>query len=79
MSNPNLKAYHNQPAVCPDPVFIIGSPRSGTTVLAMALAQHPLFWASDESFILFDLFGMGKLDKAFQRWAGRPVSLTASW
>jgi hypothetical protein len=76
MSNPHLKAYHSQPAICPDPVFVIGAPRSGTTVLGMALAKHPCFWASDETFFLFDLFGMGRLEKTFERWSGRPSS---SW
>jgi Sulfotransferase family len=34
------------------PVFIIGSPRSGTTILARSLAEHSAFWASDESHFL---------------------------
>jgi hypothetical protein len=34
------------------PVFIIGSPRSGTTILARSLAQHSAFWTSEESHFL---------------------------
>ena len=59
-------------AVCTHPVFIIGSPRSGTTILAESLAQHSGFWTSEESEILFDLFGEGKLARAFERAMQRP-------
>jgi len=52
--------------VCPDPILIIGSPRSGTSILAWALARHSRLWTSAESEILFHLFGKGHLDKAFQ-------------
>src|SRR6185436_840077 len=65
-----------QPMVCQNPVFIIGAPRSGTTVLAVALSQHGQFWASDESFFMFGLFGNGRVDSEFQRWSARPSS---SW
>jgi hypothetical protein len=34
------------------PVFIIGSPRSGTTILARSLAEHSAFWTSEESHFL---------------------------
>src|SRR6266487_3057314 len=54
-----------------DPIFIIGSPRSGTTILAWSLAQHSQLWTSDESQILWDLFGDGRLNKNYQR-EGRP-------
>jgi Sulfotransferase family len=43
--------------ICPNPVFIIGSPRSGTTVLARSLAQHSELWTSGESYVLFHLYG----------------------
>jgi Sulfotransferase family len=53
--------------ICARPVFVIGAPRSGTTVLARSLAQHSEFWTSDESQILWDLFEGGRLDKNYQR------------
>jgi hypothetical protein len=52
--------------ICPDPVFVIGSPRSGTSVLAWSVVQHSSgFWASNESHILWTLFGRGHVERAF--------------
>lgn len=45
-----------------DPVFIIGSPRSGTTVLAWALAQHPQLWTGGEFHLFSRLFGDRRLE-----------------
>lgn len=53
--------------VCESPVFIIGAPRSGTTILARALARHSELWTSTESQILWDLFGDGQWEKNFER------------
>ena len=61
---------------CPDPVFIIGSPRSGTTALARALGEHGAFYVGDETFFLWELFGQGRLEEVFARWSTRPSS---SW
>lgn len=61
------------PELCASPIFIIGSPRSGTTALGWALAEHSQLWTSPESQILVDLFGGGQLDKNYQR-AERPGS-----
>jgi hypothetical protein len=52
--------------ICPNPVFIIGSPRSGTSILGWSLAHHSRFWTSNESHILFDLYGDGHVNRAFQ-------------
>ena len=57
---------------CPNPIFIIGSPRSGTSILAWASAQHSQLWTSVESDVLFDLFGNGRVDQAYQTARGRP-------
>lgn len=63
-------------AYCPDPVFVIGAPRSGTTALGKALGRHSRFYAGDETLFLVDLFGNGRAEAVFERWAGRPSS---SW
>jgi hypothetical protein len=55
------------PPICPNPLFVIGSPRSGTTVLATSLAKHSELWASDESDVLFFLFANGFVERSFDR------------
>jgi hypothetical protein len=61
-----------QPQLCPDPIFIIGSPRSGTSILAWSLAHHNQLWTSKEAHILYELFGEGYLEEALQRAKFRP-------
>jgi hypothetical protein len=51
--------------ICRKPLFIIGSPRSGTSVLAWALAQHSDFWTSGETDFLYHLFGHGGPEEAW--------------
>lgn len=63
-------------AYCPDPVFVIGAPRSGTTALGKALGRHSRFYAGDETLFLVDLFGGSRAEAVYERWAGRPSS---SW
>jgi hypothetical protein len=53
--------------ICTNPIFIIGSPRSGTTILGWSLAQHSHLWTSDESQILYDLFSEGRVDENYRR------------
>jgi hypothetical protein len=53
--------------LCPDPIFIIGSPRSGTTALARALGTHPALWTSHESYLIHSLFGNGVVDRTWRR------------
>lgn len=47
---------HIQIEVCPSPIFIVGSPRSGTSILAWSLAEHPDLWTSGEIQLLYGLF-----------------------
>jgi hypothetical protein len=53
--------------ICPSPIFIVGSPRSGTTALGHALHKHPELWASKESYFLYDCFGNGRAGGTWQR------------
>jgi hypothetical protein len=53
-------------------VFVIGCPRSGTSVLSWSLAAHPNFWTSAESDYLLDLFGSVDLHSAYKRAVSRP-------
>jgi len=55
-----------QTQICLNPVFIIGSPRSGTSILARSLAHHSQLWASKEPRILADLYGYGRLEEALK-------------
>lgn len=61
------KQCPNFRGICPDPVFIIGSPRSGTTALAHALGQHSQLWMSAESDFLFYLFANQHAQRAYQQ------------
>jgi hypothetical protein len=54
------------------PVFIIGCPRSGTSALSWALAQHPAMWVSAESDFIQLLFGYGHMQRAYRVAHGRP-------
>lgn len=60
--------------ICENPVFIIGSPRSGSTILAWSLAQHDDLWTSGESHFLWRLFGASNhLEKVYEcvgSWPG---------
>ena len=58
--------------ICDHPIFLIGAPRSGTSVVAWALAQHPQIWASDESDFLHHLFGNGRLTDVYAKASARP-------
>src|SRR5918996_2678103 len=53
--------------ICPNPVFVIGSPRSGTTAVAFSLAEHSELWASGEAHVFSHLFASGLVERAFDR------------
>lgn len=59
-------------SLCEHPIFIIGSPRSGTTVLARSLAEHSDLWTSEESEFLFDLFPGDRLKRCYEKIYNRP-------
>lgn len=54
------------------PIFIIGCPRSGTSALSWALAQHPSMWVSAESDFIQLLFGYGHMQRAYRIASERP-------
>lgn len=56
----------------PAPVFVLGCPRSGTSVLSWAIAQHAEYWTSAESDFIIFLFGQNKLHEAFKKAVARP-------
>ena len=60
------------PRICPDPVFIIGSPRSGTSIVAWSLAQHSALCTESESEIYYHLLKDGHLRRAFETSIARP-------
>src|SRR5205085_3297536 len=60
-------------AVCRNPIFVIGSPRSGTTILAWSLAEHTHLWTSEETVILEHLYGRGRVDRAFRDTTEPPL------
>jgi hypothetical protein len=61
--------------ICPDPVIVVGSPRSGTTALAESLAQHSQLTTGPESDLLCAMFGQGRLDQIFEVATGQPHQL----
>lgn len=64
----------NLPEVCESPVFIIGSPRSGTSILAWALAQNPAFATSYESDVLYELADQQRLEAVYRKATSRSDS-----
>jgi hypothetical protein len=72
----DLRRYLALDGLCRDPVFIIGSPRSGTTALGHALNRHPELWASKESYVLDQLYGKGRATKVWRHHRDR---VNPSW
>lgn len=57
MTVAHLEPYLGLDGICRNPVFVIGSPRSGTTAMGHALNAHPGLWGSKECYVLHQLFG----------------------
>lgn len=70
------QAHPGEVVVCPDPVFVVGSPRSGTTILATSLARHSALWTSDESAYLSHLIGAGRTGRILDQARDQP---SPSW
>ncbi|MFT7462476.1 MAG: hypothetical protein ACI9EF_000816 [Pseudohongiellaceae bacterium] len=65
-----------------DPVFIIGSPRSGTSAFAWALAQHPELTTGPESDFLYYLLKGGPkspLKQCYLQGVDTPAGLKGRW
>lgn len=61
-----------QPGTGPFPIFIIGSPRSGTSILHWSLCQHERVWGSEESELFMPLTRyLGQLFDEARRFEGR--------
>ena len=50
MSLDHAAPYLAAEGICENPVFVIGSPRSGTTATAQSLNRHPDLWVGKESY-----------------------------
>jgi hypothetical protein len=53
--------------ICANPIFIVGCPRSGTTILAKSLGEHRELWVSQESDFIYRLFGGGRAVGVFEK------------
>lgn len=51
----------------PQPIFIVGYPRSGTTMVEQTITAHPMVSAGDELVFIHDLARIGP------RWLGSPL------
>jgi hypothetical protein len=76
MTSAHVAPYLRGDGICPDPIFVIGSPRSGTTALAQSLNRHPDLRVGKESYILHDLF---QGERAEQVWERQMHRVTPCW
>lgn len=76
MSREHVEPYLRMEGICPNPVFVIGSPRSGTTAMAQALNRHPDLRVGKESYVLHDFFGRGKPTRV---WNNQMNRVTPCW
>jgi hypothetical protein len=76
MTMEHVEPYLALPGLCPNPVFVIGSPRSGTTAMAQSLNRHPDLRVGKESYILHDFFLNGRPERV---WENHTTRATPSW
>jgi sulfotransferase family protein len=76
MSFDHVRPYLEGDGICPDPVFVIGSPRSGTTAMAQSLNRHPDLWVGKESYVLHDLFRGSRAETV---WSNQMDRVTPCW
>jgi len=76
MANEHVAPYLEAPGLCPDPIFVIGSPRSGTTALAQSLNRHPELRVGKESYVLHDFFANGRAE---QVWSTQMSRVNPCW
>jgi tetratricopeptide (TPR) repeat protein len=71
----DVSAWQPAPPAAPTPVFLVGFPRSGTTLLDQILASHPEVTTLEERDTLIDAMGeMLNAAQGFERWADLPGS-----
>ncbi len=61
----------------PQPVFVLGFPRSGTTLVEQMLSAHPRIAAGDELSLIGDISGI--LPRLFESPLGYPEALAELW
>ena len=64
-------------AAGPQPVFILGFPRSGTTLVEQSLSAHPRISAGDELTLVSDI--AARLPRMFDSPLGYPEALAELW
>jgi tetratricopeptide (TPR) repeat protein len=71
-----VSTWRDAPALAqPAPVFLIGFPRSGTTLLDQILASHPQITTLEERDSLIDASqALIRVGEGFERWAELPAS-----
>lgn len=65
------------PDADPGPVFVMGAPRSGTSVLGWSLNEHPALVCGPESEVFLQQFGFGRLVRAYRASRRRSDGLLA--
>ncbi|MBB6391048.1 sulfotransferase family protein [Microbacterium thalassium] len=75
--NPRQIGEHS--VMTTSPVFVVGAPRSGTTLVSAAIAAHPAFHGGPESDFFFRLGAQARADAATDpAWPTKAVELLGS-